>query len=155
MDQFHRNHDPEAIRVAHQHTCQAGEGSGFDPDTLADRQIAVGLNFVRVQAGTQSLNLELRELCRLASCTDERNDPGKLQHPHPVSSVDSYEQIAGEQGKIKLRFAAVLPAMYGSIQRKKMLQVTLGEMGCHALLMSGADIRRVPLRKVPWTREHR
>lgn len=97
-------------------------------------------------AGQQLLDafdFRRRDYSRLPRATDNLTHSRRGNDLRPAIKSSTEEQIAGKEGKRNL-FDAVLPAMFGRIERQKHVESLIDEHPGCGFLMPMACIKRVP-----------
>jgi hypothetical protein len=72
LNEIHREYDPQTFGVSNQRAFQSLQRSSVDPHLPTDYETTIRLKFLQVQTRPQSLDLEIRELCRFALRADKR-----------------------------------------------------------------------------------
>ena len=96
LNEVDRNHDPQAFGISNQRAFQSLQRPRIDPHSLADCETAIRFKFLQVQAGTQSLDLEIGQLSRFALGADKRENSRHVQDPHSFAARNIHEHIAGK-----------------------------------------------------------
>lgn len=118
-DLVQREHNAEVVFLPQQHALQAGQRTRFDPCSLSDCEIGVGLDFPQLEAGAQRFDFKVRERRWFSPPPHDRQYPRDRQHACALTSADLHEQIIGKQRQFQRHLAAVRPAAHRWVQRQK------------------------------------
>ena len=127
----------------------------MDAHFSADRETAIRLKFLQVQAGTQRLDLKIGQPCGFTPRADKRENSGHVQDSHAFTSWDVHKQVPGKQWKLNLRLAAIFPAAKAPEQWKKTFYTAVFQMLANPLLMSRTGIDGVPMGRALGSRKWR
>ena len=153
LNEVDRDYHAQAFGISNQGAFQSLQRPGMNAHPAADCEAAIWFEFLQVQAGTQSFNLEIRQLSRFALGADKRENSGHIEDSHAFAARNIHKQVPGKQWKFDLRLAAIFPAVNAAEQGKKRLHTAVFEMFANPFLMSRTRIDGVPMGRAPGSRK--
>jgi hypothetical protein len=147
-DLLNSEHHSKCVLYPYYDAFHPREWAGLNERTLTLQKKWMRFNLSLGQSRTERTDRRIGNGCRLppnsphhCKCT------GNAEYASTISPIDTHKEVAGKQRKIETHLRSAAPLAFAAKKGKEVLNTSLFEMQCNALLMAARCVNRVPLRK--------